>query len=120
MRFTGRVECRRTNGTACLTLVGRDARGDRVHLLLQGMPPGDLPARLDAASVTPLEADRYEIASGGRAWVVTGRSAHLHYDLSEVFYRAVPPRRVPLRKRLFWRVVFSAAGSRAGRWWLAR
>ncbi len=120
MRFTGRVECRRTSGAATLTLIGLDAAGDRVHLSLLGDVPADLPGRLDAASVDCVEAQRFRIVADGRSWTVAAPRAYLHHDLSEVFYRAVPPRAVPLAKRLFWRIVLSAAASRFGRRWLAR
>jgi hypothetical protein len=34
--------------------------------------------------------------------------------------QAVPPRRVPLGKRVFWRAVFALLATRAGRRWLER
>lgn len=120
MGFTGRVECRRSSGMSSLTLVGHDSSGHPVHLSLLGALPEDLPPRLDAASVERLEAERYRISAGGRAWTIAAPRAYLHYDLAEAFFRAVPPRRVPLAKRLFWRLVLSAAASPVGRWWLAR
>lgn len=120
MRFAGSVECRRSGGAASITLVGRDAAGEPVHLALLAPAPADLPPRLDAASVECLEAQRYRISADGRAWTVVAPRAYLHYDVSEAFYRAVPPRPVPLAKRLFWRLVLSAAATRAGRRWLAR
>lgn len=116
----GSLECRRASEPPCLTLVGRDQGGNRVHLTLLGALPEDIPPRLDAASVTRLGAGRYEISAPGRAWELAALRAYLHYDLSEAFYRAVRPRRVPLAKRLFWRVVLAAAASRPGRRWLAR
>jgi hypothetical protein len=100
--------------------VGRDTAGARVHLSLVGALPADLPARLGTASVDCIEAERYRISAGGRTWVVAAPRAYLHYDLSEAFYGAVPPRRVPLGKRLLWRLVLAAAASRIGRWWLSR
>ncbi len=120
MRFTGSVECRRSSGLSTLTLVGRDAAGHQVHLSLLGDCPPDLPARLDTASVDCLDASRYCIAAGDRTWTVAAPRIYLHYDLSEAFYSAVPPRPVPLAKRLFWRLVLSAAASPIGRRWLAR
>ncbi len=120
MRFTGSIECRRSSGVSNLTLVGCDAAGRRVHFSLLGDVPADLPARLDAASVDCLEGQRYCIAADDRTWTVAAPRTYLHYDLTEAFYRAVPPRPVPLAKRLFWRLVLSAAASRIGRRWLAR
>lgn len=120
MRFTGSVECRRSSGAALVTLVGHDAAGAQVHLSLVGAVPAELPARLDTASVDWVEAQRYRISAGGRTWVVASPKVYLHYDLSEAFYGALPPRPVPLGKRLLWRFVLAAAASRIGSWWLAR
>ncbi len=39
---------------------------------------------------------------------------HLHREIAAQFYRAIPPRPVPLLKRWFWRVVLALATSRAG------
>ena len=119
LELRGRLECRRTGESGCVTLVGLDATGRRFHLSLVGAPPEGLPARLDAASVIRLEGGRYAISAPGGAWDLAVSDAYLHYDLSEAFFRAVPPRRVPLAKRLFWRIILSAAASRVGRRWLA-
>ncbi len=120
MGFTGSVECRRSGGAGLVTLVGRDTAGAPVHLSLVGALPEDLPARLPTASVDCIEAERYRISAGERAWVVAAARAYLHYDLSEAFYGALPPRRVPFGKRLLWRLVLAAAASRVGAWWLGR
>ncbi len=85
-----------------------------------GAVPADLPARLDTASVDCTEAERYRISAGGWTWVVAAPRAYLHYDLSEAFYGALPPRRVPLGKRLLWRLLLAVAASRIGTSWLAR
>jgi hypothetical protein len=38
----------------------------------------------------------------------------VHRDIAVPFYRAIPPRRVPLVKRIFWRVVLALAATRTG------
>jgi hypothetical protein len=42
-------------------------------------------------------------------------SLHVHRDIGRTFYRAIPPRPVPLAKRLFWSLVLALAGSRTGK-----
>jgi hypothetical protein len=119
MSFTGSIECRRADECSCITLVGRDCAGEQVRLSLVGTAPADLPVRLDAASVEHLDGERYRISADERVWTLTAR-AYLHYDLSAAFYRAVPPRPVPLGKRFLLSGVLRAASTRAGQWWLAR
>jgi hypothetical protein len=45
---------------------------------------------------------------------------HMHRDVSPAFYAAVPPRRVPLFKRVLWTVGLAVAASPLGRYWLNR
>ena len=61
-----------------------------------------------------LGAGRYRIVSGERAWLLSARAVHVSREVAIPFYRALPPRAVPLSKRLFWRTVLALAGSRAG------
>ncbi|MGH8149041.1 MAG: hypothetical protein ACRETB_03545 [Steroidobacteraceae bacterium] len=119
MRLSGRLECHRTEGPARITLVGRGEAGGPAYLTLIGPVPPDVPARLEAASVEGLDGDRYRISGGGRTWTLSARR-YLHEDVAAGFYAAVPPRRPPFGRRLFWRVVLAVAASRAGRWWLMR
>jgi len=42
-----------------------------------------------------------------------------HEDVSAAVYAVIPPRRVPLAKRAFWRVVLYLLRHRRGRAWLA-
>ena len=42
-----------------------------------------------------------------------------HEDVRAAVAAAIPPRRVPWRKRLFWAVVLRLARSARGRAWLA-
>jgi len=75
----------------------------------------DLPDSLAAATVSLIEEHRYCITSASRSWAVEAASAHVHRDVGAAFYRAIPPRAVPLRKRLFWKVVLALAGTNAGK-----
>jgi hypothetical protein len=76
-------------------------------------PPG-LPEALSDALVERLEGERYRIVSGAQSWDIEARAAHLHFTVAEPFYRAIPPRRVPLAKRLLFMVLLSLAASRTG------
>ena len=46
--------------------------------------------------------------------------AFIHEDVTRLAASAIPPRPVPLGKRLFWRAVFVLLGTQAGRRWLER
>jgi hypothetical protein len=119
LTFTGNLQCRRSSAPQGVTLIGRTSAGERVHLSLLGVVPPDLPAQLEGAEVVRTSAEHYRISSGGRAWTMTARW-YLHIDLSAAFYAAVPPRSVPLGKRLFWRLVLAGARTRLAQGWLAR
>jgi len=43
-----------------------------------------------------------------------------HEDVSAVVQAAIPPRRVPILKRLFWRVILWLLKSPTGRAWITR
>ncbi|MGH8227778.1 MAG: hypothetical protein ACREU3_07745 [Steroidobacteraceae bacterium] len=118
MRFTGRVECRRSS--ARISLDGHGPGGERVLVALVGAAPADLPATLDCASIESLADGRYRVSSGGREWTLGAAREIVHLDAAAAFYAAVPPRKVPLRKRMLWRFALAAAATRPGRWWLAR
>ena len=110
--FLGSVDCIRQPGAALgLILSGRtaDHPGERTTLAFSGGAPADLPDVLEAATVDSLQPGSYRIASAGREWHVTAAASHLHRDIGADFYRALPPRPVPLKKRLFWRAVLALA-----------
>ncbi len=81
--------------------------------------PADLPEALEDASVERIGPREYRISSGEQSWALHG-TAHLHRDVASVFYKALPPRPVPWRKRLFWRVMLALAANPVGRWLLLR
>ncbi|HTX24197.1 MAG TPA: hypothetical protein VMD03_06040 [Steroidobacteraceae bacterium] len=103
-----------------MTFVGRTSAGESAYLSLVGQVPEDLPARLDAASVDRIDAGHYRIAAGERIWTMSVSRCDLHCDLGERFYRAVPPRRAPLSRRILWRLVLAAARTPIAGWWLTR
>jgi hypothetical protein len=122
VRLIAPIECRRASpsGTSSLTLVGRSVDGEWVHLTLQAVVPAGLPARIDVGSVERLADEHYRIVCSDREWLIDASRSFAHYDVSAPFYAALPPRRVPLAKRVFWRLVLAAAASRPGRRWLMR
>jgi hypothetical protein len=117
VRFRGGVSCRREDEPLGLTLVGRttDRPDETATLAFMGAAPPGLPEALEDATVEKIEAGRYRIWSGKREWIFPARSAHLHREVSTTFYRAISPRQVPWKKRLFWRIVFALTGSRLGK-----
>jgi hypothetical protein len=111
----GPVTCRRTPNALTLSGCAGDSADDRLILTFIAPSIPDLPDSLNAATVLALDERRFRIASGSRDWIVEATSLHVHRDIGNVFYRAVPPRPAPLRKRLFWRVVLALAATRAGK-----
>ena len=124
-------------GTAAASAGSADARAAE-------MP--SLPSRLTGAIVAATDTDTSVVtaaaaatdvaaavdASAGemrRGWTVLAEQGRfdlgpvqlfVHEDVSATAARAVPPRAVPLGKRLFWRAVFALLATRAGRRWLER
>jgi len=122
LRFAGWISCRRDGeGPLGLILVGRtqDPPEEFVQLAFSCKAPADLPEALEDAVVEKLGERQYRLTSGDRSWILNAAS-HLHRDVAGAFYRALPPRPVPLRKRLFWRALLGLASHRAGRWLLTR
>jgi hypothetical protein len=113
--FRGSVACRRTADVLTLTGFAADSAEDVLILTFIAPKGPDVPDRLTGATVRELGESLYGIASASRDWVVEATSAHVHRDIGNAFYRAVPPRPTPLKKRLFWRVVLALAASRAGK-----
>jgi hypothetical protein len=113
--FVGEVTCARTDAAPGLTLSGRDRAHPGAHttLAFSGTAPADLPATLADVRIERLPAG-WRIASGTRAWQIAAVAVHLHRDAGTEFYRAIPPRPAPWRKRLFWRLVLGIARLPAG------
>jgi hypothetical protein len=109
-------------GPLALTLVGRsdDSSRDPCQLSFQGLIPPELPASLTDVTVQRLDAGRYRIAGSGQEWTVAARETYLQRDVGAAFYRAIPPRKPPLVRRIFFRLVLTLAGTSFGQRLLAR
>lgn len=113
--FQGLVACRRSANLLTLTGAAADSAEDVLILTFIAPVAPQLPDRLTAASVCARDGGRYGIGSASSDWVVEATSVHVHRDIGSAFYRAVPPRPTPLKKRLLWRAVLALAASRAGK-----
>ena len=114
--FRGSVSCTRAALAPGLTLVGATAESpdELTALAFSGAPPPECPDTLQDAQVVHLGGTQYRISSGAREWLIESQAVHLHREVAERFYRAIPPRTAPWRKLVFWRLVLIVAASRAG------
>ena len=113
--FRGTVICRRSRNALTLTGAAADPAGGILIVTLTTAVAPDVPESLAAASMSAIDERHYRIASGPRDWIVTAATVHVHRDIGDAFYRAIPPRVVPLAKRVFWRIVLALAGTGAGK-----
>ena len=113
--FRGPVLCRRFANVLTLAGAAADSAEDDLILsfIVRDFPA--LPESLTAPVVVALDAHRYRIVSLGRDWIIEATSLHVHRDIGNTFYRAIPQRPAPLAKRFFWRLILALAGSRAGK-----
>jgi hypothetical protein len=121
-RFRGWISCRRDGeGPLGLILVGRtqDQPDETVQMAFACTAPVDLPEALEDATVERLGSAEYRVSSADRSWTL-GAPAYVHREVAALFYKALPPRPVPWRKRLFWRVILALASRPAGRRLLLR
>jgi hypothetical protein len=114
--FRGEVHCERADRMPGLTLEGktREAPGEPTALAFSACAPADLPATLEEALVEHLGGRQYRISAATGSWVINASAVHLHREIAAQFYRAIPPRRAPWAKRVFWWAVLALAASRAG------
>jgi hypothetical protein len=113
--FHGAVTCRRTAHALIVTGPAADAPDERLILTFVTRTLADLPDSLTVSDVLALDDRHYRIVSSARGWDIEATSLHVHRDVGTAFYRAIPPRPAPLKKRLFWRAVLALAGTRAGK-----
>ncbi|MGA7538361.1 MAG: hypothetical protein WBW93_06300 [Steroidobacteraceae bacterium] len=113
--FRGPVRCGRTLNALTLTGPAADSKDERLIVTFITPTPAAAPESLAAAEVHALDEHHYRIITSARSWEIEAASVHVHRDIGSAFYRAIPPRRVPLKKRLFWRFVLALAGTRAGK-----
>ncbi len=115
--FAGDAVCtQELDAASTLTLRGASAEDPSETLILSfiGSSGADLPAAFAAPSVRQVDAHCYQIDSSSRQWVIHARALYVHRDVHTAFFRALPPRPVPLGKRLFWRAVLALARRRSG------
>ena len=99
-----------------LILSGRSLAppGEELTVGFAGVAPADLPEVLEDARVERSGPAEYLIASGARTFTIGARALHVHRDVGQEFYRAIPARPAPLVHRLLLGVALSIAGSRVG------
>ena len=123
IHFRGWISCRRDGeGPLGLILVGRTSqhrRDEAVQVAFSCPAPVDLPEALEDARIEFLGDRRHRLTSGDKSWTLDG-AVHVHREVAGAFYKAIPPRRVPWRKRLFWRVMLALARNPLGRRLLLR
>ncbi len=129
--FRGSVACEAAERVPRLTLRGYARQGPALEgpvlgepvlegaveptaLALSGATPAGLPATLEDVIVEHLGGTQYRIGAGTESWLVSASAVHLHREIAAQFYAAIPPRRAPRAKRLFWRAVLWLAATRAG------
>lgn len=112
--FRGLVTCSRNADALTLAGSAADSADDRLILTFIAPSLSDLPDSVPDATVLVVGEQCYRITSASRDWEVRAASVHVHRDVGAAFYRVVRPRRVSLKKRLFWRLVLALAGSHAG------
>jgi len=113
--FRGTVLCRRFANVLTLAGPAADSADDELILSFIARDFPSLPEALTAPVVVALDEHRYRIVSLARDWIIEATSLHVHRDIGNTFYRAIPPRPAPLAKRFFWRLILALAGSRAGK-----
>ena len=121
--FRGKVELRRNASSPLgLTLVGKSAdhTNEMAYVSFVMTPPADLPRELNDVLVHRIDARHFQLSSDGTEWLLSATGVHVHRDVSEVFYKAVPPRPVPLSKRLMWRIIVGLADTPIGRALISR
>jgi hypothetical protein len=120
--FLGEVRCERSAPARALILSGMTAesRGEATSLILSGLARPEGPDRLEGldrledAVVEHGGGQQYGIRCVTGEWLVEATAVHLHREIAAAFYRAIPPRPAPWRKRLFWRAVLALAANRPG------
>jgi hypothetical protein len=114
--FRGAVSCTRSASVPALTLRGYGVQppGGETVLAFSATSLPDLPDTLQDAVVEQLNGGQYRIVSAANEWLISAGAVHLHREVATEFYRAIPPRPAPWRKRLFWRAVLALAASSAG------
>jgi len=85
-----------------------------------GALPRSLPAGLSGAELRRVAGERWSLVSGTQAWDLGEVRIFVHRDLGLLASALIPPRRVPLGKRLFWSTLLTVLRTEAGRRWVQR
>jgi hypothetical protein len=146
-RFAGSVQCQPVAGSGWrLTGVERSAAAVAGSQTAGSPPAGALPAGstliidivADAATSRELaevatvalrdvvlqrdagRAADWWLEAGGRRWRLPAASVFAHRDVGGMALAAIPPRRVPVGKRIFWSTLLAVLRTEAGRRWVRR
>jgi hypothetical protein len=106
---------RPAGGALRLRLAGHDGAGHEVAVDFAEPRAPALPELLHEVRIELRARGAWRILAREGAIEVAAASAHVHSDRSAEVMAAVPPRRAPLSKRLFWRLVLALAASGCGR-----
>src|SRR5579871_3889058 len=112
--FAGAVRVERGPSPFSVTLAGRTAAGEFTCALTGTLASAAPPAQLTDARLSAAAPGCYEIAAREGRWEIQGARLSVTRAVGAEFYRALPPRPVPLPKRVFWRAVLALAGSGMG------
>jgi hypothetical protein len=85
-----------------------------------GALPRGLPTALSGAELRREAGERWSLVSGAQRWELGDARVFVHQDLSRQAAALIPPRRVPLGKRLFWSSLLTLLRTEAGRRWVQR
>lgn len=113
--FRGPVACRREANALILTGAAADSADDILIVTFIRPETGELPDSLAAATIGAIDEHHYRIVAGSWDRTLAAASVHVHRDIGGAFYRAVPPRPTPFKKRLFWRGMLALASTGAGK-----
>jgi hypothetical protein len=115
IRFPGSLNC---DGATPGQLRLRSA--DLIVDVQGGALPRSLPTALSGAELRCDAGERWSLVSGAQAWDLGTVRVFVHQDLSRQAAALIPPRRVPLGKRLFWSTLLTVLRTEAGRRWVQR
>ncbi len=115
IRFPGSLSC---DGARSGQLRLRSA--DLIVDLQGDALPRNLPSHLTGAELLREASETWSLVSGAQRWDLGNVRMFVHRDLSLQALHLIPPRRVPLGKRLFWSALLTVLRTEAGRRWVQR
>lgn len=133
IRFAGEVSLERCDGRALgLVLRGVEAPsrpGARATPIEVAFATRAVPCGIEAlrdAVIEELQPEcgapdgprRFHVQDAQCRWEIEALSVHVHRDVREIFFAAVPPRRAPPMRRLFFTLAPILVANPLGRWLL--